>query len=167
MREAHIPSQFAPSLVFGWQSRGENASKARREELRRVANSRMAIEKRAVVEIGHEALLAATEIVAMGLVSEAARRFLNELAPLERLMPPLDFRSIEETLIGTPIVGRYGERAEVFEPLTVALVSPPLSKMEEPQAESRWRPSRTFRDAGLSRNRGAPGRAAVTNRRKQ
>jgi hypothetical protein len=42
------------------------------------------------------------------VTSQVARDFLNELAPLERLMPALEFRSIEETLIGKPIINSYG-----------------------------------------------------------
>jgi hypothetical protein len=88
------------------------------------------------VEIGHEALIASTEIVALGLVSQAARRFLHELAPLERLMPPLDFRSIEETLIGTPIMTRHGsESGRTYGRLTVAPVSEPLSQDEASEVE--------------------------------
>lgn len=118
-----IPSQFAPKLIFGWLGRGENAIASRRAELRRVAQTRIeAIEKRAIVQISHEALNASTEVVGMGLVSEAATKFLNELAPLERLMPPLDFQSIEETLIGTPITGRYGLTSGTFERLTITPV---------------------------------------------
>jgi hypothetical protein len=130
-----IPSQFAPQLAFGWMSRGENATKERRDELRRVAKTRIeAIEKRANVEISHEALIAATEVVSLGLVSQAAQRFLHELEPLERLMPPLDFRSIEETLIGKPIMSRYGTPTGIFERLTVAAVAAPLTKDEEDEA---------------------------------
>jgi hypothetical protein len=144
-----IPSQFAPCLAFGWSSRGENASKERRTELRRVAQTRIeAIEKRALVEISHEALLASTEIVSLGLVSEAAQRFLNELAPLERLMPPLDFHSIEDTLIGKPIMSQYGsETGRTFERLTVEPTSEPLSKEEAEDAEIA-----ALRDEVLSRN---------------
>jgi hypothetical protein len=132
-----IPSQFAPCLAFGWSERGVNASKARRDELRRVAKTRIdAIEKRALVEISHEALRASTEVVSLGLVSQAAQRFLNELAPLERLMPPLDFRSIEETLIGTPILSHYGSQTGTYERLTVAPVSSPLSEEEVEEAEA-------------------------------
>jgi hypothetical protein len=41
-----------------------------------------------------------TEIVASGLISEAAKKFLNELAPLERLMPPLDIGDVQSLLAG-------------------------------------------------------------------
>jgi hypothetical protein len=126
-----IPSQFAPCVVFGWLGRGENGSKHRRDELRRVARTRIeAIEQRALVDISHEALLAITEIVSLGLVSQAAQRFLHELKPLERLMPPLDFRSIEETLIGKPIVMNYSQHG-THERLTVAPEASPLSEREE------------------------------------
>jgi hypothetical protein len=40
--ELHIPSWGRPNLFVSWHSRGENASKKRRHELRRVARSRAA-----------------------------------------------------------------------------------------------------------------------------
>jgi hypothetical protein len=130
-----IPSTFAPRLVFGWHDRGQNMLKDRRDELRRAAQSRIAaIEKRALVDIGAEALRASTEIVAYGLTSQVARQFLDELKPLERLMPPLDFTSIEETLIGLPIPGRYGTpTGRVHERLTVG--GEPAARATEDDAD--------------------------------
>jgi hypothetical protein len=95
-----------------------------------------AIQAQAIVSIGYEALRASTEIVAYGLTSKVARQFLDELEPLERLMPPLDFRSVEETLIGKPIKDRYGYSSRNFEPLTVEPVSAPLSPREQREAEA-------------------------------
>jgi hypothetical protein len=132
-----IPSQFAPSLVFGWMNRGENLSKARRDELRRAATTRIAaVEAQAIVQIGYEALRASTEITRYGLTSKVARQFLDELEPLERLMPPLDFRSIENDLIGKPIRDKYGSHSGTFEPLTVEPEPVALSPDERWLAEA-------------------------------
>ena len=91
--------QFQPTLGFGWIGRGENASKQRREELRRVAMTRIAtIEQQARVQIDRNALQAKTEIIANGLASDAAQQFLNDLQPLERLMPPLELGDVETML---------------------------------------------------------------------
>jgi len=40
-RELGIPDEFAPSVASGWISRGQNAAKGRRDELRRVAYTRI------------------------------------------------------------------------------------------------------------------------------
>ena len=135
MRKLGIPSAFAPRLAFAWAGRGENGTKERRDELLRLAKASIdAIEQRALVEVSHEALRASTEVVALGLVSEAAQRFLHELAPLERLMPPLDFRSVEEILIGKPIRDRYGSEREVYQHLVVGADAPALDKLEQERA---------------------------------
>ena len=61
--ELGIPVQFAPGLQLAWHGRGENAFKQRREELRRVARSRIAaIETQAKLQIAQEALRAKTEL---------------------------------------------------------------------------------------------------------
>jgi hypothetical protein len=97
--ELGIPAQFAPSLHVGWHARGENASQQRRAELRRVAVTRIAaMEKQARLQIAQDALQAKTAIIAQGLITDAARQFLNELQPLERLMPPLELGSVEQML---------------------------------------------------------------------
>src|SRR5262245_47123522 len=50
--ELGIPARFAPELAVHWYSRGENAVKQRRDELRRMAQTRVAaIEQRAIVQI--------------------------------------------------------------------------------------------------------------------
>ena len=127
-----VPAAFAPRLAFGWMGRGENASKERRAELRRLAEASInAIEQRALVEISQEALRASHEVVGLGLASRAAKQFLGELAPLERLMPPLDFRSVEDTLIGRPVRDRYGSERGVHQRLTVGDTAPPLTRDDD------------------------------------
>lgn len=123
-----IPSAFAPRLAFGWVGRGENGSKERRAELRKLAEASItAIEQRALVEIAQEALRASHEVVGLGLASQAAKLFLGELAPLERLMPALDFHSVEATLIGKPIRDHYGRAHGTHQRLTVGDNAPPLT----------------------------------------
>jgi hypothetical protein len=57
-----------------------------------------AMERQAKLQIATDALQAKTAIIALGLITDAARQFLDELQPLERLMPPLELGSIEEML---------------------------------------------------------------------
>ena len=98
-RALGIPDMFSPRPYLGWSGRGENALKERRAELRKVAQTRIAAdEQRANLQIDQQALQAKTEIVASGLVTEAARQFLNDMGTLERLMPPLEIADVEALL---------------------------------------------------------------------
>ena len=74
--EKGIPKRFATSLDVHWYSRGENAVKARRVELRKMAVTRIAaIERKAIVEIEKGCLDPQTRIAVAGLTSDAARQF--------------------------------------------------------------------------------------------
>src|SRR5436853_267456 len=102
-------------------------TRAEAAELQKLINRReKVLEQPALVASSQEALRAGTEVVAVGLASQAAKQFLGELAPLERLMPPLDFRSVEDTLIGKPVRDRYGSERGVHQRLTVGDTAPPL-----------------------------------------
>lgn len=90
-KELGIPPEFAPGLSVGWYGRGQNAAAERRSELRRLAKSRVeAIEKEAATKIERLSLTAQTEVIANGLESDAARRFLESMPSLETLMPQID-----------------------------------------------------------------------------
>jgi hypothetical protein len=85
-----IPKRFAPELRIEWYSRGENAVKERRNELRKMANSRIeAIEQEAIVKVELASINAQTEIATQGLTSKAARDFIEKLPSVESLMPTL------------------------------------------------------------------------------
>jgi hypothetical protein len=84
-----------PGLELGWRCRGENDVKKRREELRKVAVSRIAaIEQAAIVQIELSSVTAQTEIATHGLTSDVARAFLEHLPRVEDLMGPLNFQEI-------------------------------------------------------------------------
>jgi hypothetical protein len=86
-----IPPEFHPKIHWHWQSRGENAYRERRSELRKVAEAEIAaMEKTARVQIEARSIEAQTEIIANGLNSEAAIAFLEKLPPIETMMPALD-----------------------------------------------------------------------------
>ncbi len=90
--ELGIPPEFAPRLDFNWYSRGENAARERRAELRLVARANIeALERAAIVALQKASLAAQEGIVAGGLGSEAARSALEALPSVEALMPPLAF----------------------------------------------------------------------------
>lgn len=97
--ELGIPKTFAPSLSVGWNGRGENACKQRREELRRVAKAEVeAMAARAIVKVEQDSLDLRTQVVAMGLLSDSATTFLQTLKPVEDVMRRLDFAAIDKKL---------------------------------------------------------------------
>lgn len=86
--ELGIPPEFSPSLSFWWNDKGQNAVKARREELRRIAKRKIeAMETEARTKIEAMSLSAQTEVIAHGMKSEAARTFLERMPSLDSLMP--------------------------------------------------------------------------------
>lgn len=94
-----IPKEFRPKLNFTWERRGENEYRDRRDELRRVAKAEIAtLEKAALVQIEAESVQAQTEVIAHGLTTEAATAFLENLRPVEKLMPALDPATIQAKL---------------------------------------------------------------------
>jgi hypothetical protein len=94
--ELGIPARFRPSLFFSWSGRGENAVAQRRAELRHVARARIAAsEKAAKAEIERRSVELQTQLVAGGLESAEARRFLDTMPTPEALMPPLSVKEIE------------------------------------------------------------------------
>src|ERR1019366_7580563 len=67
------PKEFAPGVSFGWYGRGQNAMKARREELRRMAVTRIAaLEMAARTQSEEHSVKLQEQIVAAGITSEAA-----------------------------------------------------------------------------------------------
>ena len=93
--EIGIPKRFAPGLDLSWYGRDENATKQRRDELRKMAETRIeAIERKAVTEIELSCLAAQEQIALSGLTTEAARQFVEALPKIEALMPPLTFADV-------------------------------------------------------------------------
>lgn len=97
--ERGIPPEFAPQVGVGWAGRGHNAVASRRQELRRAAKSRIEqIEADAITKIERASLMAQTEIIASGLESEAAQRFLKSMPAIEMLMPSVDVMEVERLI---------------------------------------------------------------------
>jgi hypothetical protein len=98
--ELGIPKEFAPRLAMGWRGRGENASKERPAELRRVGVTRIsALEKSARTQIELRSLKLQEEIITGGFTSEAALSFLDKMPAPESLMPVLDARLLLDTVL--------------------------------------------------------------------
>ncbi len=130
-QELGIPARFAPSLQLGWVHRGyDNLIAKRRNELRRVAESRVAaLEQEAVVQIELASVEAETEITIAGLTSETARAFVERLPTVESLMPALSY----DELAG-----------EADPPVVEQLVSP------NAQRQRRFRERQALRNADVT-----------------
>ena len=90
-KELGIPADLGPGLHMSTYGRGQNASRERRTELRRMAVTRIAaMEKAARTAIETHSLDAQTELLASGLTSDAAKLFLEKMPTAETLMPLLD-----------------------------------------------------------------------------
>jgi hypothetical protein len=89
-RQRGVPEKFRPRLCPEWYGRGVNASKERRAELRKVAQTRVAaLVKEAQVLIDRQAIEHRTQIARAALTSDEARAFLDRMPTPEQLLPPL------------------------------------------------------------------------------
>ncbi len=95
-RELGIPDEFRPRLTVNWYGRGENATASRRAELRKTANAHIEAQaKGAKTTIEARALDVQTDLMAGGLTSAAARRFLAEMPTPAALMPTIDVGELQ------------------------------------------------------------------------
>jgi hypothetical protein len=73
-RQQGIPEAFRPSINTYWESRGENANMERRQELRKVADARIAaLEREAIAAIERRSVEIQERLIAGGLTSAAER----------------------------------------------------------------------------------------------
>ena len=94
-----IHPEFAPSIESHWYARGSNAVAARRTELRKLAKAQVeAAERTAKTRIEQHSLTAQTQLVSLGLASDAAKLFLENMPTVETLMPRLDVVTIKGLL---------------------------------------------------------------------
>jgi len=94
-RTLGIPEEFRPRIDFSWYSRGENASKERRAELRKVAQTRIdAMAQKARGAIETRELDGLAMLAAGALESAGAQEFLASLPAIETLMPVLDVSTL-------------------------------------------------------------------------
>jgi hypothetical protein len=98
-RRLGIPESMRPSINLLWSGRGENASKERQAELRRVMTSRLfAIERTAALAIegGYRKAMTAS------LSSEEAHALLADMPSAEQLMPKIDYAEVKRSLLEGP-----------------------------------------------------------------
>ena len=108
---ARIPEIFRPRLNLGWSGRGQSGNKARRTELRRVLQSRIAaMEAKAVTKIDVAKVEALTEIARDGLETTTAMAFIDKMPTPAQLMPTFDRGELRLLLDQTevPATNRYG-----------------------------------------------------------
>lgn len=102
-RRLGIPESFRPEIAFHWYGRGENASKERRAELRRVAVTRLAaLEAAAVARIEDGYRRFQTSVLSAAIDSNEARQLLADLPTAEQLLPALDYQSVTKALLEGP-----------------------------------------------------------------
>jgi DNA primase len=98
-----IPQQFRPQACLSWYGRGENASKERRAELRRMAQTTIeARAKTAKVQVDQKEAEVLGQIVLAGLTSEEAKRFITTMPTIEALMPQIELSELERRV---PLLG--------------------------------------------------------------
>lgn len=90
-----IRPEFRPRISASWYYAGENASKERQAELRKLAQLELdAMGKAAKQRINAAELETVTEIVAVGMGSQA-RELLESMPTVEELIPVLEVEAIE------------------------------------------------------------------------
>jgi hypothetical protein len=98
--ELGIRKEFAPQLGAQpfWLERGENAANQRRAELRKVATRRVEVmEKAASADIERRSVELQTRLVAGGLESPDAVKFITDMQDQIKLtMPPVTLAQLEE-----------------------------------------------------------------------
>jgi hypothetical protein len=93
-RQRGIPEEFRPEIYMGFMGRGENGSKERRAELRKVAQAQVAARvKEAQVAIDRQATEHMTQVTRAALTSEQAILLLDAMPAPEQLLPA--FTSLE------------------------------------------------------------------------
>ncbi len=99
-RELGIPEWAAPSLNWYWRDQGQQATKERKVELRRLAATEIdATVKAAKSKIDEASLAIQTALLASGLTSAAAKEFLESMPTPEALMPAVDVTALETKLL--------------------------------------------------------------------
>jgi hypothetical protein len=104
-RRLGIPENFRPEIAVQWFGRGENASRDRRAELRRVAVTRLAaLEASAVARIEEGYRRFQTAVLTSAIGSYEARQLLAGLPTAAQLLPDVDYQSVTKALLAGPEV---------------------------------------------------------------
>jgi hypothetical protein len=93
-----IASQFRPSIGIGWSNRGENLLASRRAELRMAARTRIEeLGKEAKVAIDRVMAEKMTTLIAGGLESAEAKKFIEAIPSIDELMPRFQIEKLAIT----------------------------------------------------------------------
>jgi hypothetical protein len=95
-REKGISEDFRPRITPYWHGRGMNADPSRRAELRTLVRAKIAAAgKEAKTVIDARSADVQEELIAGGLESEEARRYLDKIPSPDELMPPIPLAELE------------------------------------------------------------------------
>jgi hypothetical protein len=107
--EGGVPVEFAPSAHMLWSSRGENGFAERRSELRKVAKTRIIADaKEAKSKIERASVRVQEQLIAAGLETEEAQRFLESMPRADELMPAAPTVDELEEAVGRRQRALYG-----------------------------------------------------------
>lgn len=102
-QQRNIPAEFAPRMLSGFAGRGQNSDRARRVELRKLAERKIdAAAKSAKLEIDRADGQVQVELLTCALSTEAARTFLEQIPTPEQLMPALQLAELEQQIRRAP-----------------------------------------------------------------
>jgi hypothetical protein len=98
-KELGILPEFAPTISFDWYGRGQNAAKGRRDELRKVAYTRIdAKAKEAKTRITLVACDYRSRLVSGSLESDEAKAFLESMPTVADMMPQITVAQIQDEM---------------------------------------------------------------------
>jgi hypothetical protein len=95
-----IPAKFRPQFITWWHYRGEHYNKARRAELRNVAQEVLEARRRAAIEAINRSVAELLSELKLGRLStkEAKVSLRRRIPTVEQLMPQLKLEEIEKKL---------------------------------------------------------------------
>lgn len=108
-----IPDRFRPKLLWNWATRGENAVKERRAELRLMAKAHFdSQEKDALAKAELHSLDLQEQLIASSLTGADARAFLDKVPSVESLMPPMSENEVKALFdaVVPPDIKKIAER---------------------------------------------------------
>lgn len=95
-KEMGIPKGFEPSITIDWSNRGQNEAASRRNELRRIARTKVdALKREACSKIERMCLQTETDIISNGLSSPESKALLNGMPDICSMMPSIKANEIK------------------------------------------------------------------------
>jgi hypothetical protein len=98
-KKKNIRPEFAPDYDAYWSRRGENESKERRAELKRLAVAEIDAQRKALrASVASAALEARTQLMLDGDLSDAVKDWIRSLPPVDDVLRPLKLTVMEQKL---------------------------------------------------------------------